>query len=109
MNRLQKYGIDIYKWFWWHIEFWLEPEDRRPLTYIFRDWYHNYPLIIIIILSAFFYCLGRWWLPVSVGDFLIGFFCLLVGALLGHLFWGQPYIPDQRGIRDKINRRPDGS
>lgn len=44
----------------------------RPWTYIIRDSYHNHPII---------------WLGVAVS----------LGILLGHLFFGTPYIPNQGG------------
>ena len=44
----------------------------RPWTYILRDSYHKNPLV---------------WLIVST----------LLGVLLGHLFWGTPWIPGQPG------------
>jgi len=44
----------------------------RPWTYIIRDSYHNKPLL---------------WLALAAG----------IGTLLGHLFWGTPWIPGQGG------------
>ncbi len=44
----------------------------RPWTYIIRDSYHGNPIM---------------WLTVTA----------LIGALLGHLFWGTPWIPHQGG------------
>jgi len=44
----------------------------RPWTYIIRDSYHYRPLI---------------WLALATG----------IGTLLGHLFWGMPWIPGQGG------------
>ncbi len=44
----------------------------RPWTYIIRDSYHHKPLL---------------WLAAAV----------TIGALLGHLFWGTPWVPGQGG------------
>ena len=44
----------------------------RPWTYIIRDSYHSKPLI---------------WLAVATA----------LGILLGHLFWGMPWIVGQSG------------
>ena len=44
----------------------------RPWTYIIRDSYHQRPLV---------------WLALSTA----------LGILLGHLFWGTPWIPGQLG------------
>ncbi|GAJ06466.1 unnamed protein product, partial [marine sediment metagenome] len=41
---------------------------RRPWTYIIRDSYHSKPLL---------------WLALATG----------IGILLGHLFWGTPWVP----------------
>lgn len=45
---------------------------RRPWTFIIRDSYHNKPLLWLALATAF-------------------------GILLGHLFWGTPWIPGQLG------------
>lgn len=54
-----------YKWLWTHI-------GGRPWTYIIRDFYHEYPWIVIPIIAG-------------------------LGVLLGHLFFGTPYVPNQGG------------
>lgn len=88
--------MSIYRWLWFHTEFWLSPEDRRPFTFILRDFYHTNPLLTIIILSASFYALGRWLWLLSLKDFSIMLGTLLIGVILGHLFWGRKYIPGQQ-------------
>ena len=44
----------------------------RPWTYIIRDSYHRKPLL---------------WLALAMG----------IGILLGHIFWGTPWVPGQLG------------
>ncbi len=44
----------------------------RPWTYIIRDSYHTRPIWWILAITA-------------------------IGVLLGHLFWGTPWIPGQLG------------
>ena len=44
----------------------------RPWTYIIRDSYHRRPVIWIMVMTA-------------------------IGILLGHIFWGSPWIPGQQG------------
>jgi len=44
----------------------------RPWTYIIRDSYHQRPLLWLALTTA-------------------------LGILLGHLFWGTPWIPGQLG------------
>lgn len=99
MNRVKRLSLDLYKWFWQHTEFWLDPGEQRPYTFILRDCYHNYPLPTVLLLGTIFYCLGRWWLPVALSEFLIGVISLLLGTILGHLWWGMPYIPNERTLK----------
>jgi len=98
MNRVKRLSLNLYQWFWQHTEFWLDPADRRPYTSIIRDCYHNYPLPTVLTLGTLFYCLGRWWLPVTAATFLIAVISLLLGTLMGHLWWGAPYIPGERTL-----------
>ena len=82
---------NIYNWLWYHVEFWLKPEDRRPFTYILRDIYHQIPLIAIGFYIGLGYVLGRFitfnWQVLAA---------LLFGVILGHLFWGTKYKPGQQ-------------
>jgi hypothetical protein len=95
-NRVKRAAGGLYAWLWWHTEFWLDGEARRPFTYIMRDVYHSFPLLVIIALGGLFYALGRWWFPVGVIVFSLGFIALLVGTLLGHLFWAGKWVPGQQ-------------
>jgi nitrogen fixation-related uncharacterized protein len=95
-NRIKRASSGFYAWLWYHTEFWLDRPARRPYTYIMRDVYHNYPLIVSILMSAGAYALGRWLLPVATKTYLIVLAAVLVGALLGHLFWGGAYVAGQQ-------------
>ena len=80
-------NVFSYKWWWSKI-------GGRPWTYILRDFYHKFEYLIII---AFF----------SIGYFVrpyltIREFCLITGVgtfcfILGHLFWGTKWEPNQQG------------
>lgn len=83
--------MKLYAWLWYHVEFWLKPEARRPFTFILRDFYHNSPLITIFMTLTAGYIIGR---NISI-SFLV-WLGLLFGFVLGHLFWGQPYKPDEQ-------------
>lgn len=96
MNRIKKAAGGLYAWVWYHSEVWLSPEGRRPFTFILRDIYHQTPLLTVILISALAYCIGRWWLPVSLPIFLLTFLSVLIGSLLGHLFWGQVWKPGEQ-------------
>lgn len=66
----------------------------RPWTYIIRDFYHKYEyLIIIYSFSAGFFLRPH----CSIKEFLIGAITATIGLILGHLFWGTPYVEGQRG------------
>jgi hypothetical protein len=91
-----KKGIQLYAWFWYHTQFWLQKPARRPYTYIMRDFYYNNALLTLIITGTIFYCFGRWWLPVRASTFWAAFISLLMGLLLGHLFWGNKYVAGQQ-------------
>lgn len=88
---------NLYKWFWFNTQVWIKkPEDRRPYTYLIRDFYHRQPLLFILLSGIFFYCLGRWWWQVSLAVFLMIVVALLIGVILGHLFWGKKHIEGQQ-------------
>lgn len=84
-----KKWFGLYAWFWFHTEIWLEPLERRPYTYIFRDEIHNHKIrsttIIIIVTSILV------WSTLKVPTLVI--LDLLYGFLWGHLVWGTKYIP----------------
>jgi hypothetical protein len=103
-------GLNLYGWFWYHTEFWLSKPDRRPYTYIMRDFYHQWPLITLIAVSTIAYAAGRWWIPLTAGWFWVILLSLSVGILLGHLFWGGDYIEGQQEDPpydpDHIDKKP---
>ena len=86
----------LYKWFWFNVQFWLSPEKRRPFTYLFRDLYHKYPLIVITFGSIALYLLGRYTTQISILTLLGMVVALFTGIVLGHIYWGRVYKPDQQ-------------
>jgi len=95
-NRIKKASGSLYAWFWYHTELWLSPPARRPYTFILRDVYHNSPLMVTILLGAAGYISGRWLILVTPRAFIIVLAVLLVGTVLGHLFWGGAWISGQQ-------------
>lgn len=85
---------DFYLWFWFHTEFWLTPVNRRPYTYIFRDWIftHQWPAFAIFWtitgLLAWAVTCSAWYLP------LYSFYFMLVA----HLIWGSKWIEGQQEV-----------
>ena len=70
-----------YEWIHSHI-------GGRPWTYIIRDFYHGNPVGWTLLLFTIGYFLEPY---IGFMDYVkIG-----AGVLLGHLFWGAPWIPNQ--------------
>ena len=80
-------GYNIYKKLWSLV-------GGRPWTYILRDLWHKFEFLWLVGLIA----LGVWaghhydWTQVTRGLVIFS-----AGYLMGHLFWGREYIPDQPG------------
>lgn len=73
--------INLYRWLWTRI-------GGRPWTYIIRDFVHGNPWLFVLV--ALFTLL--WFLHLR-HEIL----CIMVGFLLGHLFWGTKYRKGQKG------------
>lgn len=83
----------FYEWFWFHTEFWLTPVDRRPYTFIMRDWvYTNAGLAISLIIT--------WYILVVALHFCHATTALILGIIsafiLAHLVWGSKWIEGQQ-------------
>ena len=88
--------MSLYAKFWFKVQFWLNPYQRRPFTYMFRDWYHSAPLPTIVGLAITFYMIGRYTTLASIWWLLGIVLALTTGIILGHLFWGRKHIPNQQ-------------
>ncbi len=79
--------MNLYKWLWSRI-------GGRPWTYILRDTWHKYEWFWIVSLVWIGFLAGHY---IGFAEFLklLGGFTL--GYVVGHLFWGSPYIPNQQG------------
>lgn len=83
----------FYIWFWFHTEFWLTPQDRRPYTFIMRDWIFTNLVafyIIVLIWTAGMIALSIWHGTASTILSIISYF------LLAHLVWGTAWIEGQQ-------------
>ena len=83
----------FYSWFWFHTEWYLIPVNRRPYTFIMRDWI--YPHSGIFAAMVFIWYAGMMalenWYPFWAGG------CLIFSSLLiAHLVWGSKYIENQQ-------------
>jgi len=84
---------DFYLWFWFHSEFWITPVDRRPYTFIFRDFiYTHVPLSVtlIILFYAGMIVLSIWHGTMSTIIVAVGSF------ILAHLVFGTKWIEGQQ-------------
>ena len=78
-----------YKDFWFYTQFWLKPLDRRPYTFIFRDFSCGSPLLW----GAMCFFGGAWLHTYISYTTMIVFFA---GLLAGHLWWNKDYIPHEQ-------------
>ncbi len=85
--------MEFYQWFWFKTEFWLTPVNRRPYTFIMRDWVFNHMGAFIFILFLWFGGVFAWNLYHPVPALITGF---LSAFLLAHLIWGTKWIEGQQ-------------
>ncbi len=87
-TRLARRGFSLYAWFWFHTQFWLPPVERRPYTFIMRDWLYThlriFGLLVIAWYAGVFLLVGRHpYLALALGIFS--------SLLLAHLCWGSQW------------------
>lgn len=92
-SRVVRGYFDFYAWFWFHTEFWLAPEERRPYTFIFRDWIFPHKNIFWVISAVWFLGIMAWvhWNP--YGASVTG---MLTICLWAHLVWGSDWVPGEK-------------
>ena len=84
---------DFYQWFWFHTEFWLTPHNRRPYTFIMRDWLYNHPVVFWAMLVTWYGLVFAWNLTTPLPASIVGF---CSAFLLAHLVWGTAWIEHQQ-------------
>ena len=83
----------FYLWFWFHTEFWAMPIDRRPYTFIMRDWIYTHVTSTLALVDLFYaglVTLSCWHGTASTITIALGSF------LLAHLVWGTKWIEGQQ-------------
>ena len=83
----------FYLWFWYHTEFWATPVDRRPYTFIFRDWIYTHvdlTLALVILFYAGMVVLSIYHGTASTVAVALG------SLLLAHLVWGTKWIEGEQ-------------
>jgi len=77
----------LYRWLWTRV-------GGRPWTFIIRDAWADYEFFWIVGLVS----LGIWLGHLYTGESILkGWLIFAAGYLGGHLFWGTPHIPGQKG------------
>ena len=81
--------MDYYRLLWSRL-------GGRPWTYIARDIYHKVEYLVFVSVFIGGYAVGH---TAFLGWdwFLIIMAAYTVGYIHGHFFWGNPYIPGQKG------------
>jgi len=83
----------FYQWFWFHSEWYLTPVNRRPYTFIMRDWIFTHPVLASVLIFLFYagmIVLSIWHGTASTITTSVGSF------LLAHLVWGSKYIEQEQ-------------
>jgi hypothetical protein len=84
----------LYQWLWFRLEFWLTPLDRRPLTFIFRDWI--YPHAGWFALIVFIFYAGMIALSIFGHGTISTILTALGSLVIAHLVWGSAWIEKQQ-------------
>jgi len=82
-----------YQKFWFATEFYLTPVNRRPYTFIMRDWIFTHPVLASVLIFLFYagmIVLSIWHGTASTITTSVGSF------LLAHLVWGSKYIEQEQ-------------
>lgn len=93
-SRVVRAGFDLYAWFWFNTEFWIKVlEDRRPYTFIMRDWIFPHMTAFKVILCVWYAGMLLWlhWSPYPAA--------ILIGGsswVNAHLSWGGKWIEGQQ-------------
>ena len=84
---------NLYSWFWFHTEFWLTPIDRRPYTFIWRDWIYRHMAAFVVMVVVWY--AGVITLSVWHGT-IATMLSTLSSLVLAHLVWGSKWIEEQQ-------------
>ena len=90
----------FYQWFWFHTEFWLTHVDRRPYTFIMRDWMYNHTTFSAALVILFYIgmiVLSLWHGTITAVISALGSF------ILAHLVWGSKWIEGQQEFPEYID------
>ena len=89
----------FYLWFWYHTEFFLTPLNRRPYTFIMRDWIYTHANISGWLIIGWFCCMVILSHYYGMTATILSIFTALLTA---HLIWGSKWIEGEMDISDCI-------
>ncbi len=92
----------FYQQLWFHTEFWLTPVNRRPYTFIMRDWIYTHGNLFVIILALWLGGLVNWSVYQPVPALITG---ILSSFLLAHLVWGTKWIEGQQEYPEYLGEK----
>jgi len=92
-TRVVRAGFSFYAWFWFHTEFWVAQLDRRPYTFIMRDWIYPHLKAFILILTVWY---GGLFLLAGLDPYLALILGILSSLLVAHLVWGSGWQKGQQ-------------
>lgn len=92
--------MGFYKWLYTHLTPWI----KRPWTFFTRDLWANAEYIFIVGFTAVGFFLGFYWEAIlnylalhPILVFACSWGLFTIGFILGHIFWGTRYIPNEGG------------
>jgi hypothetical protein len=90
---------ELYLWFWFHSEFWLTSVDRRPYTFIMRDWLYTHAAVFAAEVGLFYGSM----ITLSVWHGTAATIVAALGSLLlAHLVWGTKWIEGQQEVPEYL-------
>lgn len=88
-----KWLASFYLWFWFHTEFWLTPINRRPYTFIIRDWIYPHMALFLWLVLAVFIGLINFAQTQPLTSIILS---CLSSLLCAHLVWGSAWIEGEQ-------------
>jgi hypothetical protein len=89
----------LYQWFWFHTEFWVTKVDRRPYTFIWRDWIYCHAGCFALLVATFY--IGMIVLSLWHGT-VVTITSSLVSLVIAHLVWGSAWIEGQQEFPEYV-------
>jgi len=84
----------FYRWLWYHTQFWIgKGADRRPYTFIMRDWIYVHAVMFLAIVITWYGFLIALSIQHGTTATILACFSSL---LLAHLVWGSNWIQGQQ-------------